>query len=198
MNSEKRKKDVLTAQKFDIFYIYFYISSKNFYFIGNLTANNYDKEFEKLQYKIHLLELKLKKKRISFWSIILISVPLKYFLPHSELKFLELAEPLLIQITFKHRMTLLFHEWLTHWEFRVLVICFAFFFFRNVNPAIPKISKFSSAKEFKFPPVAHLDKKIKVSGTSSQLVCPLIYTPVYKLARMLISQDLQVGRKLYR
>ena len=139
-----------------------------------------------------------KKKRISFWSIILTSVPLKYFLPHSELKFLELAEPLLIQITFKHRMTLLFHEWLTHWEFRVLVICFAFFFFRNVNPAIPKISKFSSAKEFKFPPVAHLDKKIKVSGTSSQLVCPLIYTPVYKLARMLISQDLQVGRKLYR
>ena len=66
MNSEKRKKDVLTAQKFDIFYIYFYISSKNFYFIGNLTANNYDEEFEKLQYKIHLPELKLKKKKNQF------------------------------------------------------------------------------------------------------------------------------------
>ena len=91
-------------------------------------------------------------------------------------------------------MTLLFHEWLIHREFRVLVICSAFFFFRNVNPTIPKISKFSNAKEFKFPPVAHLDKKIKVCGTSSQLVCPLIYTPVYKLARILISQDLQLDQ----
>ena len=70
MNSEKRKKDVLTAQKFDIFYFYFYIFSKNFYFTGDLTANNYDKEFEKLQYKIHLLELKLKKKKESVFEVL--------------------------------------------------------------------------------------------------------------------------------
>lgn len=103
-----------------------------------------------------------------------------------------MGEPLLIHITFKHHVTLLFQEWLTHREFRVLVICFAFFLFRNVNPTIPKISKFSNAKEFKFPPVAHLDKKIKICKTSGQLVRPVISTPVYKLARMLISQDLQV------
>lgn len=38
---KEKKKDVLTAQKFDIF----------FYFIGDWTANNYVKEFEKLHNK---------------------------------------------------------------------------------------------------------------------------------------------------